>query len=137
VRREDALGVIAAYTICNDVTVRDLQQKDVQYTRAKGFDSFCPLGPELVPAGKIRDPHALRLVTRVNGQVKQDASTADLIFDLPTIIAVASACMTLEEGDVITTGTPPGVGPIVPGDVVEIEIEGLGVLRNPVVDDVA
>jgi 2-keto-4-pentenoate hydratase/2-oxohepta-3-ene-1,7-dioic acid hydratase in catechol pathway len=137
VRREEAYSVIAAYTICNDVTVRDLQQKDVQYTRAKGFDSFCPLGPEVVPAGKIANPMNLRVITRLNGQVRQDSSTADMIFDLATIIQVASACMTLEEGDVITTGTPPGVGPIAPGDVVEIEIEGIGVLRNPVVDDVA
>ena len=112
------------------MTVRDLQKKDVQYTRAKGFDSFCPIGPSVV-AGL--DPGGLRIETRVNGVTRQSSTTADLIFDVPAIIAFVSAVMTLEEGDLITTGTPPGVGNLVPGDVVEIEIEGIGILKNPVI----
>jgi 2-keto-4-pentenoate hydratase/2-oxohepta-3-ene-1,7-dioic acid hydratase in catechol pathway len=127
-----ALEVVAGFTCCNDVTVRDLQVKDVQYSRAKGFDSFCPIGPRVV-AGL--DPRALAIRTRVNGVTRQDSSTSDLIFDVPTLIAFASRVMTLEEGDVISTGTPPGVGPIAPGDVIEIEIEGIGVLSNPVVEE--
>lgn len=132
VSREDALGCVAGYTCLNDVTVRDLQRKDVQYTRAKGFDTFCPLGPRVV-AGL--DPRDLRLQTRVNGEIRQDSSTADMIFDVPTLIAFVSHVMTLEPGDVITTGTPPGVGPLRAGDVVEVEIDGIGILRNPVVDE--
>ncbi len=134
VARAQALDVVAGWTIVNDVTVRELQKKDVQYTRAKGFDTFCPAGPVVVPTAKL-DPGHLRIVTRVNGQVRQDSSTADMIFDIPTIIAMASRCMTLEEGDLITTGTPSGVGPLVAGDVVAIEIEGIGVLENPVRDE--
>jgi 2-keto-4-pentenoate hydratase/2-oxohepta-3-ene-1,7-dioic acid hydratase in catechol pathway len=134
VARANALDVVAGWTIVNDVSVRDLQVKDVQYTRAKGFDTFCPCGPVVVPAGQL-DPGNLRIVTRVNGQVRQDSTTADMIFDIATIIEVASRCMTLEEGDLITTGTPSGVGPLVAGDVVAIEIEGIGVLENPVVDE--
>jgi len=137
VPRAQALEVIAGYTIVNDVTVRDLQVKDVQYTRAKGFDGFCPVGPRILPAGEPppRDAQNLRPATRLNGVVKQDSTTADMIFDLAAIIEVASRCMTLEEGDLITTGTPPGVGPVVPGDVVTIEIDGIGVLENHFVDE--
>ncbi len=134
--RENALDAVAGWTIVNDVTIRELQKKDVQYTRAKGFDTFCPLGPVVVPTASL-DPQKLRLVTRVNGQVRQDSTTADMIFDIKTILQVASRCMTLEEGDVITTGTPSGVGPLVAGDVVAIEIEGIGVLENPVIDEPA
>jgi 2-keto-4-pentenoate hydratase/2-oxohepta-3-ene-1,7-dioic acid hydratase in catechol pathway len=134
VPREKALEVVGGFTVVNDVTVRDLQVKDVQYTRAKGFDTFCPVGPRVVPAGAI-DPGNCRIVTRVNGKVRQDSTTADMIFDVAAIIAVASRCMTLEAGDLITTGTPPGVGPLVAGDVVEIEIEGIGALSNPVIDE--
>ncbi len=130
----DALGYVCGYTIVNDVTVRDLQKKDGQFTRAKGFDSFCPVGPALV-AGQELDPTRLRIVTKVDGVVKQDAPTSDMIFDVPTIIAVASRVMTLEPGDLIATGTPAGVGPIQPGNVVEIEIEGIGILKNPVIDE--
>ena len=136
VKRANALDVVAGWTIVNDVTIRELQRKDVQYTRAKGFDTFCPLGPVVVPTAKL-DPQKLRLVTRVNGQVRQDSSTADMIFDVATILEFATRCMTLEEGDVITTGTPSGVGPLNHGDVVAIEIEGIGVLSNPVVDEAA
>jgi 2-keto-4-pentenoate hydratase/2-oxohepta-3-ene-1,7-dioic acid hydratase in catechol pathway len=130
VPRERALDVVMGFTCINDVTVRDLQKKDGQWTRAKGFDTFCPLGPKIV-AGL--DPSNLRITTRVNGAVRQDSSTADLIFDVPTLIAFVSAHMTLEVGDVISTGTPSGVGNLVPGDVVEVEIEGIGTLKNPVI----
>jgi 2-keto-4-pentenoate hydratase/2-oxohepta-3-ene-1,7-dioic acid hydratase in catechol pathway len=130
VSREQALEYVKGYVCVNDVTVRDLQKKDGQWTRAKGFDTFCPIGPRVV-AGL--DPANLRITTRVNGVVKQDSRTSDLIFDVPTLIAFCSQHMTLEEGDVISTGTPSGVGPLSPGDVVEVEIEGIGVLTNPVI----
>jgi 2-keto-4-pentenoate hydratase/2-oxohepta-3-ene-1,7-dioic acid hydratase in catechol pathway len=132
VKAAQALDYVFGYTIVNDVTVRDLQKKDGQWTRAKGFDSFCPCGPALVPG---LDPTRLRIVTRVDGVIKQDAPTSDMLFDVPTIIAAASRVMTLEPGDLIATGTPSGVGPIVAGNVVEIEVDGIGVLRNPVVDE--
>lgn len=130
VARERALDYVAGYTCVNDVTVRDLQKKDGQWTRAKGFDTFCPMGPRIATG---LDPAKLRITTRVNGVIKQDSSTSDLIFDVPTLISFVSQHMTLEEGDVISTGTPSGVGPLQPGDVVEVEIEGIGVLRNPVI----
>jgi 2-keto-4-pentenoate hydratase/2-oxohepta-3-ene-1,7-dioic acid hydratase in catechol pathway len=114
----------------NDVTVRELQNKDGQWTRAKGFDTFCPIGPRIV-AGL--DPSNLRLTTRVNGEVKQDSSTSDLIFDVPALIAFVSLHMTLEIGDVISTGTPAGVGNLSVGDRVEVEIAGIGVLSNTVI----
>jgi len=129
ISRERALDAVLGYTCVNDVTVRDLQKKDVQFTRAKGFDTFCPLGPRIV-AGL--DPSALRIITRVNGVVKQDSPTSDLIFDVPALIAFCSQYMTLEFGDVISTGTPSGVGPMNVGDRVEIEIPGIGVLANVV-----
>jgi 2-keto-4-pentenoate hydratase/2-oxohepta-3-ene-1,7-dioic acid hydratase in catechol pathway len=130
VSREDALDYVAGYTCVNDVSCRDLQKKDGQWARAKGFDSFCPVGPRVVPG---LDPSNLRITTRLNGVVKQDSSTSDMIFDVPTIIAFVSRHMTLEQGDVITTGTPAGVANLSPGDVVEVEISGIGILRNPVV----
>jgi 2-keto-4-pentenoate hydratase/2-oxohepta-3-ene-1,7-dioic acid hydratase in catechol pathway len=130
VTRESALDFVLGFVCVNDVTVRDLQKKDGQWTRAKGFDTFCPLGPRIV-AGL--DPKALHITTRVNGAVKQDSSTADLIFDVPALIAFCSKHMTLEVGDVISTGTPSGVGNLAVGDVVEVEIEGIGVLRNSVI----
>ncbi len=130
VSKEDALKIVLGYTCVNDVTVRDLQKKDGQWARAKGFDTFCPIGPRIVPG---LDPRNLRITTRVNGAVKQDSSTSDLIFDVATLISFCSQYMTLEPGDVISTGTPAGVGNLSPGDVCEVEIEGIGVLRNPVV----
>jgi 2-keto-4-pentenoate hydratase/2-oxohepta-3-ene-1,7-dioic acid hydratase in catechol pathway len=130
VSREQALSAVLGFVCVNDVTVRDLQQRDVQYTRAKGFDTFCPLGPRIV-AGL--DPSNLAIKTRVNGVTKQDSSTSDLIFDVPALIAFVSSHMTLEAGDVISTGTPSGVGNLSPGDEVEIEIEGIGVLKNSVI----
>lgn len=130
---EQATDVIFGYTIANDVTARDLQRSDVQFTRAKGFDSFCPLGPwvetDLDPQ-TFKD--GVRVQTHLNGDVVQDGSTADLIFDIPTLIAHVSSVMTLLPGDVILTGTPEGVGPMQVGDEVEISIEGLGSLANPV-----
>jgi 2-keto-4-pentenoate hydratase/2-oxohepta-3-ene-1,7-dioic acid hydratase in catechol pathway len=130
---ETALDYIGGYTIVNDVTVRDLQKKDGQWTRAKGFDTFCPVGPQLV---KQLDHSALRIITRVDGVVKQDAPVSDMIFDLATIIVAASRVMTLLPGDLIATGTPPGVGPLQPGNVVEIEIAGIGILSNPVIEEI-
>ena len=130
ITRERALDAVLGFVCINDVTVRDLQKKDGQWSRAKGFDTFCPIGPRIV-AGL--DPSNLALVTRVNGVVKQDSSTADLIFDVPALIAFCSAHMTLEVGDVISTGTPSGVGNLNVGDVVEVAIAGIGTLRNPVI----
>ncbi|MEZ4399074.1 MAG: fumarylacetoacetate hydrolase family protein [Kofleriaceae bacterium] len=127
---DDALAAVAGYVCVNDVTVRDLQAKDGQWTRAKGFDTFCPVGPRVV-AGL--DPRDLAITTRVNGQVRQASRTSDLIFDVATLIAFVSRHLTLEPGDLISTGTPAGVGNLAPGDEVEVEIEGIGVLRNPVV----
>jgi 2-keto-4-pentenoate hydratase/2-oxohepta-3-ene-1,7-dioic acid hydratase in catechol pathway len=132
VSADEALEYVFGYTIVNDVTVRDLQVKDGQFTRAKGFDSFCPVGPAITSGIDARN---LRLITRQNGEVRQDSSTSDLIFSVAEIIAVASRVMTLDPGDLITTGTPAGVGPIAPGDRIEIEIEGLGTLANTVVEE--
>jgi len=130
VPRERALEVVRGYTCVNDITVRELQQKDGQWARAKGFDTFCPIGPRIV-AGL--DPSNLRIQCRVNGETRQDSTTADLIFDVPALIAFVSEYFTLEPGDVISTGTPSGVGNLNVGDVCEVEIEGIGVMRNPVV----
>lgn len=130
---EQATDVIFGYTIANDVTARDLQRSDVQFTRAKGFDSFCPLGPwietELDPQSFV-DGCAVQ--TYLNGDVVQDGTTADMIFDVPTLVAHVSSVMTLLPGDVILTGTPEGVGPMQVGDEVEISIAGIGALTNPV-----
>ena len=126
---EQATDVIHGYTIANDVTARDLQKSDVQFTRAKGFDSFCPLGPWIETE---LDTAALRVQTFLNGDVVQDGSTADMIFDIPRLVAHVSSVMTLLPGDVILTGTPEGVGPMQAGDEVEVFIEGLGNLTNPV-----
>ncbi|WP_310527277.1 fumarylacetoacetate hydrolase family protein [Nocardioides sp.] len=130
---QQATDVIYGYTIANDVTARDLQQSDVQFTRAKGFDSFCPLGPWIETD---LDPQTfadgVRIQTHLNGDLKQDGSTSDLIFDIPTLIAYVSSVMTLLPGDVILTGTPAGVGPMEVGDEVEVSIAGLGTLTNQV-----
>jgi 2-keto-4-pentenoate hydratase/2-oxohepta-3-ene-1,7-dioic acid hydratase in catechol pathway len=130
VAAEDALAHVFGYAVANDVTARDQQRSDVQFTRAKGYDSFCPLGPWVET---VLDASDLRLVTRVNGEAKQDGRTSQMIHDIPTQIAFISAVMTLLPGDVILTGTPKGVGPIVAGDTVSVEIEGIGTLTNPVV----
>lgn len=130
VRRENALGYVLGYTCANDVTARDLQSRDAQWTRAKGFDTFCPLGPWIVTNLDITD---IAIRCRVNGVLRQDGRTKDLIFPVDELIARASAVMTLEPGDIILTGTPSGVGPLQPGDRVTVEIEGVGTLENYVV----
>lgn len=127
---EQAAAAIFGYTCCNDVTARDLQKKDGQWSRAKGFDTFCPLGP--VIATDVEPSH-LRIRTLLNGDVKQDAPVSAMLFDVPTLVSYVSKVMTLLPGDVITTGTPAGVGPMQRGDVVEVWIEGIGRLRNRVV----
>ena len=120
---------VAGVTCLNDVTARDIQRAEGQWTRAKGFDTFCPVGPWVTVGLDWSD---LRVQCRVNGVVKQNGRTKDQVFPVPKLLAFISAGMTLEPGDVVTTGTPAGVGPIRAGDVVEIEVEGVGVLRNPV-----
>ncbi len=120
-----ALDFVFGYTCACDVSARDLQKKDGQWSRAKGFDTFCPVGPWIETE---LDPRALRVICRVNGAVRQDGSTADMIFDVPTLIAYASRAMTLEPGDLLLTGTPAGVGPLSSGDDLEVEIEGIGTL---------
>lgn len=125
---KDYADYILGYTCFNDVTARDLQQKDGQWTRAKSFDTFAPFGPAIA---KI-DPLDANIQTRVNGQTKQKSNTSDLIFEVPKLIEFISGVMTLLPGDVIATGTPPGVGQLQKGDIVEVEIEGIGVLRNSV-----
>jgi len=132
VRAEQAEASIFGYTCVNDVTARDLQKKDGQWSRAKGFDTFCPVGPWIVPRGEV-ETGALRIRTFVNGVKLQDAPVSDLIFPVAVLIEHISRFMTLEPGDLIATGTPPGVGPLAPGDVVRVEIEGIGALENLVV----
>ncbi|MGZ4468787.1 MAG: fumarylacetoacetate hydrolase family protein [Nocardioidaceae bacterium] len=122
--------VVYGYTVGNDVTARDLQKSDVQFTRAKGFDSFCPLGPWIETELDTSD---LRVQTHLNGDVKQDGTTKDMIFDVPTLVAHVSSVMTLLPGDVILTGTPEGVGPMNVGDEVEVTVAGIGSLTNKVV----
>jgi 2-keto-4-pentenoate hydratase/2-oxohepta-3-ene-1,7-dioic acid hydratase in catechol pathway len=129
VYKEDAGRHIAGYTCANDVTARDLQRKDGQWTRAKSFDTFCPLGPRVVAEV---DPGNLRIQTKVNGEVKQDSTTGNMIFGVSYLVSFVSSIMTLLPGDVIITGTPPGVGVLLPGDTVEVEIEGIGILKNEV-----
>lgn len=121
---------VLGYTCANDVTARDLQKKDVQFTRGKGFDTFCPLGPWI---RTDLDPSSLQVTTRVNRQVRQNGNTSSMIFDIPHLLEWITGVMTLEPGDAILTGTPEGVGPLSPGDVVEVEIEGIGTLVNRVV----
>jgi len=121
--------VVFGFTCANDVTARDLQKKDGQWTRGKSFDTFCPLGPCIETELDISD---LQLNTRVNGQTRQHETTAKMIFDGPFLVEFITAVMTLDPGDVILTGTPAGIGPLQSGDVVEVEIEGIGTLRNRV-----
>jgi 2-keto-4-pentenoate hydratase/2-oxohepta-3-ene-1,7-dioic acid hydratase in catechol pathway len=121
---------VRGFTCLDDVTARDIQHKEKVYARAKGFDTFCPVGPWLET--EIADPQALPIELRVNGEVRQKGSTADMIFSTAEVVAFVSHIMTLYPGDLITTGTPPGVGPLRPGDSVEVEIAGIGVLRHTV-----
>src|SRR6266704_3699642 len=130
---EDVRPYILGYTCVNDVTARDLQEKDGQWTRAKGFDTFCPVGPIVNDA---LDPWGgVDVETRVNGQVKQHGNTTNFIFPLDVIVRFIADVMTLFPGDLIATGTPEGVGPVVAGDVVEVSVAGIGTLRNPVADE--
>jgi 2-keto-4-pentenoate hydratase/2-oxohepta-3-ene-1,7-dioic acid hydratase in catechol pathway len=126
VAREDALAHVFGYTGACDVTARDLQRKDVQFTRAKGFDTFCPIGPWVETD---LDPGDLAVRCRVSGATRQDGTTKHMIFDVPTLVSYVSRMMTLEPGDVILTGTPEGVGPLVAGDSLEVEVSGIGVLK--------
>jgi 2-keto-4-pentenoate hydratase/2-oxohepta-3-ene-1,7-dioic acid hydratase in catechol pathway len=125
---EDWRSAIRGYTLANDVTARDLQNRDDQWTRAKGFDTFCPIGP--IVSDELDPEAGLTLETRVNGELRQHGSTLDFIFSIPKLLAYITAAMTLEEGDLLLTGTPSGVGPLKAGDKVEITIPGLGVLTN-------
>lgn len=126
----DALTYVLGYTCLNDVSARDYQDKDGQWTRAKGFDTFCPIGP--VISTDVVDPDNLAIKARLNGRLVQDSTTADLIFKTAETISYISHIMTLEAGDVIATGTPAGIGPMQPGDVIEVEIADIGVLKNTV-----
>jgi 2-keto-4-pentenoate hydratase/2-oxohepta-3-ene-1,7-dioic acid hydratase in catechol pathway len=135
----DALDHVRGYRAANDVSARNIQYSESQWARAKGFDTFCPLGDQLVPVSELGDGAGLRVVQRLNGEVLQDGNTSDLIFPVPFLVAYISNTFTLEPGDLILTGTPPGVGwardpkvTLKDGDVVEVEVEGIGVLRNPV-----
>ncbi len=135
----EALDAVFGYTAANDVSARDLQFGDGQWTRGKSLDSFCPLGPVVVTAEEFGDPQSHALSTRVNGETVQDSSTDRMVFDVATILSFASQAMTLEPGDLVLTGTPAGCGAfrsppvfLAPGDVVEVEVDGIGVLRNPV-----
>jgi len=137
VPREQALDYVAGYTLFNDVTARELQHqhkaKGLPWFLAKNFDTFGPLGPYLVPASEISHPDNLTLQTRVNGEVRQNGNTGDFLFPIPDLIATISKRITLTPGDIIATGTPEGVGPLQPGDEVEVEVKELGLLRNRVV----
>ena len=127
-----ARDAIAGIVAVNDVTARDLQRTDGQWTRAKGFDTFCPVGPEAVT---VADYESLAIVTRVNGTERQRAQARDMVWSLVALVSFISRIMTLEPGDLISTGTPAGVGPLAPGDLVEVEIPGVSTVRNPVMLD--
>lgn len=126
---DDPLSYVLGYTCVNDVTARDLQRKDVQFTRAKSFDTFCPVGPVIV---NDLDPLNLEVTTRLNGVIKQQGNTRDMAFSVPFLVRYIADIMTLYPGDLIATGTPAGVSPMKDGDVVEVEVEGIGILRNTV-----
>ncbi|MFQ5694167.1 MAG: fumarylacetoacetate hydrolase family protein, partial [Nitrospinota bacterium] len=137
---ERVMDHVFGYTVANDVSARDLQHQHVQWFLGKSLDTFLPLGPWVVTKDEIPDPHALRVACRVNGETRQDATTADLIFDIPTCISVYSRGVSIEPGDLFATGTPEGCGFAMdpprflgPGDVIESEVEGVGCLVNPVV----
>ncbi|MGH7226298.1 MAG: fumarylacetoacetate hydrolase family protein [Gemmataceae bacterium] len=125
--------VVRGFTLANDISARDLQKKDVQWTRAKGFDTFGPVGP--IVSDELDADAGLTIETRLNGELRQHASTLDFIFPIPVLLCAITAAFTLEPGDLILTGTPSGVGPLAPGDRVEVSIAGLGVLSSTVVTD--
>ena len=126
----DAMDAVLGFTCLNDVTARDLQKKDGQWTRGKGFDTFCPIGPWIETELKYND---VEVTSRLNDEIKQQSRTSLLINSIPRVISYISQVMTLNPGDVIATGTPAGIGPMQDGDIVEIEVEGIGILRNPVI----
>lgn len=130
VKSKDFSDYVLGYTCLNDVTARDIQKKDGQWTRGKSMDGFCPIGPWVTDEV---DPAGLRLTTRLNGKAVQNGDTADFITPVPQLIEFITASMTLEPGDVVATGTPAGIGPMIPGDVVEVDIEGIGILKNQVI----
>jgi 2-keto-4-pentenoate hydratase/2-oxohepta-3-ene-1,7-dioic acid hydratase in catechol pathway len=141
ISQDEAMGYVFGYTIMNDISARDLQARHKQFYKAKSLDGSAPLGPWIVTADEIADPHALGLRLRVNGETRQDSNTCDMIFKIPELIAVLSQGTTLEPGDIIATGTPSGVGLgmtppqyLVPGDVIEAEIDSIGVLKNTIGD---
>lgn len=131
VRREDVPAFVWGYTCGNDVTARDLQRRDGQWTRSKSFDTFCPLGPWIVT--DLENPNNVNLTCRVNGELRQSGNTSDLVFNAFELVSFASHIMTLQPGDVIMTGTPAGISPVSQGDTIEVEVEGIGILRNRVV----
>jgi 5-oxopent-3-ene-1,2,5-tricarboxylate decarboxylase/2-hydroxyhepta-2,4-diene-1,7-dioate isomerase len=139
VSEAEAMSFVAGYTLINDVTARDEQKRaqarNLPWFLSKSHDTFCPMGPCFVTADEIKDPHALQLTTSVNGEIKQQASTSEMLFSIPKLIAYLSQQMALEPGDVIPTGTPPGVGPLHPGDTVEVYIPEIGTLTNPVIGE--
>jgi 2-keto-4-pentenoate hydratase/2-oxohepta-3-ene-1,7-dioic acid hydratase in catechol pathway len=137
---DDALDHVRGYRVANDVSARNIQYAESQWTRAKGFDTFCPLSTELVPVAELGNGSGLRVLQRLNGDLLQDGNTNDLIFDVPFLVAFVSRVFTLQPGDLILTGTPPGIGwardpkvSMKDGDVVEVEVEGIGVVSSPVV----
>jgi 2-keto-4-pentenoate hydratase/2-oxohepta-3-ene-1,7-dioic acid hydratase in catechol pathway len=135
IKVEDAFDYILGYTCFNDVSMRNIQIADPSgWFRGKSFDTFGPIGPVVVPSGSL-DPQKLALCSRINGVLKQQGNTQDMIFSVPVLVAYISKQFTLEEGDIIATGTPSGISPIRPGDTVEVEVEGIGVLTNPVVEE--
>lgn len=129
IQANEALDYVMGYTVANDVTARDLQRRDGQWTRGKGFDTFCPVGPWIETE---LDPTDVLVQTRVNGEMRQMSSTREMIFPVEQLIAFISSVMTLLPGDLILTGTPAGIGPLLPSDVVEVSVEGIGSLKNPV-----
>ena len=132
VSENDVTSGIRSIIAVNDVTARDLQKSDSQWTRAKGFDTFCPLGEE---SSELPDLDSLTVVTRVNGVERQRGKSSEMVFSIPSLLAYISRIMTLEPGDLVATGTPSGVGPLVSGDIVEIEIPGVSRVSNPVQED--
>ena len=127
IKEKEAMENIEGFTCLNDVTARDLQKKDVQWTRAKSFDTFCPIGPKIV---KNIEPNNVKIQSFLNGEIKQDSSTSNLIFKVEELVSFISKVMTLMPGDIIATGTPKGIGPMKKGDTIEVKIEGIGTLRN-------
>ena len=136
VNKENALDHVLGFTALNDVSQRNIQLTDRSgWWRGKSLDTFCPVGPEIVPVAHVGDPQKLHIECRLNGKIMQDSNTSLMIFDIPTMISFISKNFTLQEGDIISSGTPSGVGPMHHGDVVKVEIENIGVLKNPVIEE--